>query len=194
MSARIAGPETKALEADRDVFTNQYQQHIDDLAAIMAETPAIAFEAAQPAIGDKEAKDQIAAIVAHFDATKAGALSEAQGVLGTAFDPEDKEARENLEASIAPAIERLRTAVELPSIARLSALSLTQPELDDIERLLDLMEREGGTLAALAEEPDRARREQFYTPRCRPGCTIINTLMMVHARSVFALWTAQLIP
>ncbi|MES3043993.1 ATP-binding protein [Sphingomonas faeni] len=162
MSTRITKTATPEIERQRVDIAERYHQAADDLAGIIVETPAIAFEGETPAVNDEKAAQRITELSAHFTALKATALSEAQDVLGDGFDPENKQARDDLEASIAPAIERLRTAGELPSIARLSALKVDAAEVADVVALLTQVEAEAVTLAQLATNPHHARRAQLY--------------------------------
>jgi hypothetical protein len=162
MAVRLRKTAAPDLESRRDGIAVQYRQALDDLAGVVSETPAIAFEGAAPAVDDTEAKDRIATIAAHFASLKATALSDAQNVLGNGFDPGDKQARDDLEGSIVPAIERLKTVVELPSIARLSALSVETPDVAVVVALLTQVEAEAATIAQLATDQDRARRVQLY--------------------------------
>ncbi|MFG1294060.1 AAA family ATPase [Xanthobacter versatilis] len=162
MAVRIRKTTTPDLETQRDLIAGQYQHAVDDLAAVMTETPAISFEGIAPAVADAQAEERIVAIAAHFVEMKAAALKDAQDVLGDVFDPENKQARDDLEASIVPAIERLRTVVELPSIAQLSSLSVDTADIAAVVELLAQVEAEAATLAQLATDPDRARRAQLY--------------------------------
>ena len=162
MAVRIRKTATPELESQRDGIAVQYQQAVDDLAAVIAETPSIAFEGEAPAVTDAQARDRIGAIGTHFVDLKAAALKNAQEVLGDGFDPENKQARDDLEASILPATERLKTAGELPSIARLSSLSADSDDVAAVVALLARVEAEAATIAQLASDPDRARRAQLY--------------------------------
>lgn len=162
MAVRIRKTATLELESQRDGIAVQYQQAAEDLAAVIAETPAIAFEGAAPAVTDAQARERIATIAAHFVDLKAAALKDAQDVLGESFDPESKQARDDLEASILPATERLKAAGELPSIARLSKLSVSTDDVSAVVALLARVEAEAATIAHLASDPDRARRAQLY--------------------------------
>ena len=161
-AVRIRKSTTPELKTQLDEIAAQYQQAIDDLAAVVAERPTIAFEGTAPAVCDSQVEDRIAAIAAHLVALKATALRDAQDVIGSGFDPENKQARDDLEASILPAIERLKTVVELPSIARLSAMSVDTDDVAAIVALLTQVEAEAATLAQLATDPDRARRAHLY--------------------------------
>ena len=162
MSVRIIKNAKPEIEKQRTEIAERYQQGVDDLNAIVAESPAIVFDSLIPAVDGGDSADRIASIAAHFFHTKAKALSEARDVLGDGFDPEDKKLRDNLEASIAPAIERLRTVGELPAIARFSALKVDADEIASVVSLLTRVKTEAATLAELTADPDRARRAQLY--------------------------------
>ncbi|WP_271619429.1 hypothetical protein [Bradyrhizobium sp. CCBAU 51745] len=99
----------------------------------------------------------------HFATLKSTALAKAREVLGEAFNPEDRRARDNLEASVRPAIEQLSKHIgELPSIARLSALSVSIDEASAVLSLLSQISAEAATLAELAVNPALAQRSQLY--------------------------------
>lgn len=162
MAGRVTKTATPELEKQRVEIAGRYQQAADDLAAILTETPSIAFEGDRPTIDAEGAQERIAEIAKHFVELKAKALSEAQEVLGTGFDAENKQARDDLEASIRPAIEGLKVIGELPSITRLSALKVDAAETAKVLELLAQVETEAATLSTLAADPDRARRAQLY--------------------------------
>lgn len=162
MAGRLAKTATPELEKQRVEIAGRYQQAADDLAAILTETPSIAFEGDRPTVDAEGAQERIAEIAKHFVELKAKALSEAQEVLGTGFDAENKQARDDLEASIRPAIEGLKVIGELPSITRLSALKVDAAETAKVVELLAQVEAEAATLSTLAADPDRARRAQLY--------------------------------
>ena len=162
MSLRIAKTATPEIEKQRVAIAGRYKQAVDDLTAILLETPTIVFDGAAPAVDGESAARRIADITHHFADLKAEALREARGVLGDGFDPESKQSRDDLEGSIGPAIERLRTVVELPSIARLSVLKVDTAAVATVAALLAQVEAEATTLAQLAADPDRARRAQLY--------------------------------
>jgi hypothetical protein len=77
-----------------------------------------------PTIDAVDAQQQLADIAHHFRAAKAAGLTTAQSVLGEDFDPQIKAARDDLERSIRPATEQLARVKDLPSISRLSGLSI----------------------------------------------------------------------
>ncbi len=162
MAVRLAKTEGVALEKQRLDIAGRYQQAFDDLAEILSETPTIAFEGEPPTVDAEGAKERVAKIAQHFAEVKAKALSEAQEVLGTGFDPENKQARDDLEASTRPAIEGLKSIGDLPSISRLSALKVDAIEVATIVALLAQIEAEAETLSSLAAHPDHARRAQLY--------------------------------
>jgi hypothetical protein len=162
MAVRIRKTAMPDLEGQQDGFSVHYQQAIDDLTAIIVDTPAIALDEAVPAVDDVDAADRINSMALTFTGLKAAALTGARSILGDGFDPEDKQHRDSLEANILPAIERLRTAVELPSIARLSRMSLEQGETASIFALLAQIEAQAMVLAQIADDPAFARRAQLY--------------------------------
>lgn len=162
MAARLAKTTSPDLERQRSGIADRYREAADDLAALVQETPTISFDGAAPAVDAVDAAVRVAAITVHFADLKAAALSEARGVLGAAFDPEDRRARDDLEASIRPAIEGLRRAGELPSIARLSALRIDGADRSAAEALLVRVRTEAATIEQLAAAPDHARRAQLY--------------------------------
>lgn len=162
MSARIRKSASPEIDKQRIDVAGRYQQAVDDLNNIIAYTPKLAFEGGTPTVGEESSADRIAQIAYHFADLKIKALSEARNVLGEDFNPENKPSRDNLEGSIGPAIERLRTAGELPSLARLSALKASAAEVATVVALLTQVDREAATLAQLAADPDRARRAQLY--------------------------------
>lgn len=152
-------PEIKKLHANH---AKHYHQAADDLTAIVIETPTIALKGVLPALDEPNFTNRISEIASHFIDLKTEALSEARGVLGDSFDPEDKKSRDNLEESIGPAIERLKTASELPSIARLVALKIRDDESAAVNNLLRLVEYQARILQQLATDPNLARRAQLY--------------------------------
>ena len=162
MSVRIRKTATPEIEQQRVDIAKRYQQAVDDLTAIVFETPAIAFKGTAPTVDEENAADRIAVIGGYFADLKAKALSEARDVLGDDFDPESKQSRDDLEGSIAPAIERLKAVGELPSIARLSRLKVDVATVATVVALLAQVEAEAATLALLAADPDQARRAQLY--------------------------------
>ncbi len=162
MAGRVAKTAAPELEKDRMKSAGYYQQAADDLTAILTETPSIAFEGDRPTVDAEGAQARIAEITKHFVELKAKALSEAREVLGTEFDAENKQARDDLEASIRPAIEGLKVIGELPSIVRLLALKLDPAETAKVVELLAEVEAQAATLSTLAADPDRARRAQLY--------------------------------
>lgn len=162
MSTRVTKIAMPEIEKQRIDIARRYQQTADDLTTIVGGTSTIAFEGTPPAVDEEISANRIAEIAGHFAALKANALTEARDVLGDGFDPESKQSRDNLELTIAPAIERLRTVGALPSVARLSTLKVNATEVAIVVALLTQIDAEAATLARLASDPDRARRAQLY--------------------------------
>jgi hypothetical protein len=161
-SDRIATRTIKDHESELAEISNLFDQASGDLNKTVVENASIAFEGTTPAIDSQECEDRLRAITTHFTELKATGLAEARSVLGAAFDPDDKAKRDNLEASIHPAIAQLTQVLQLPSIARLSALALDANGVVTVATLLNVITSEAQTLADLAANPSRARREQLY--------------------------------
>lgn len=159
---RIKKRTTKDIKEEIDRIGVRYSQHVADLASIVSESPDIAFAGDVPEIGSEDARQRLADIAGHFARAKADGLATAQNVLGTGFDPQQKKARDDLERSIRPAIEQLAQVGNLPSIARLSRLTIEAVQVVDVDRLFERIHAEAAKLAELAKSPDRARRAQLY--------------------------------
>jgi len=163
LSDRVAKKSTKDLETDVARIAAQYGQAAGDLKTAIDNYADMAFEGLAPGVVDENVQTRLEEISVHFVSMKATALSAASDVLGDGFDPEDKKARDDLEASIRPAIERLMKHIsDLPAIARLSALAIDDEGLATTIGLLSQIDGEAATLADLASNPDRARRAQLY--------------------------------
>ena len=162
MTERITKKAESDLMIELNGIAERFKQAADDLVTTMTETPAIAFDDDLVAVNADDAAQRVMDLAAHFADLKAQALGEAREVLGDEFDPEDKQSRDNLEASILPAIERLKNIGELTSVARLSALTVNSADTAKVASLLTLVESEAATLAEMAADPDRAKRAQLY--------------------------------
>lgn len=159
---RITKRTTREIEEEIARIGGQYAQHAADLASVVTENPDIAFAGDIPEIHAEDARQRLADIAEHFARAKADGLATAQSVLGAGFDPQQKTARDDLERSIRPAIEQLAQVGNLPSIARLSRLSLEAAQVADVDRWFKQVHAEAAKLAELAESPDRAKRAQLY--------------------------------
>lgn len=161
-SDRVAKRMTTELGTELKSIAERYTQAASDLANAVSEYPDMAFEGDAPLVNAEGVKQRLGEIADHFARMKAGVLADARDVLGEAFDPEQKAARDNLEASIRPAIEQLSHLGQLPAIARLSALSIDADGIATTTALFARIEAEAATLAELAANPNRARRAQLY--------------------------------
>ncbi|EGD59852.1 hypothetical protein Y88_2291 [Novosphingobium nitrogenifigens DSM 19370] len=159
---RITKRSTKEIEAEIDQIGDRYAQHVADLASVISENPDIGFAGDVPEINAEDAGQRLADIAIHFAQAKANGLATAQSVLGAGFDPQQKAARDDLERSIRPAIEQLAQVGNLPSIARLSRLSLEAAQVAAVDGWFEQVHAEAAKLAELAESPDRAKRAQLY--------------------------------
>lgn len=134
----------------------------EDLTRELGASPDLAFEGEIPAVSEVICPLRLDEIERHFTQRKAAGLGAAQKVLGEDFNPEDQASRDNLERSIHPAIVQLKQSGQLPSISRLSGLTLSDGVAARTRALLGKIASEGALLANLAESPERARREQLY--------------------------------
>lgn len=148
----IEDADARFLEARGDL-----QKQIDAYPDMAPSKPLPAPSAAP------DLERELAELEGHFNTLKADALSAAQTILGAAFDPADKNARDNLEASIGPAQGQLKSMGQLPSVGR----SRTLAEVNDagwqgIDGLVAQMRLEAADLAELAANPELGRRKQLY--------------------------------
>ncbi|MGE9007923.1 AAA family ATPase [Leptospira interrogans] len=99
----------------------------------------------------------------HFSALKSDALTAAQTILGSSFDPANKEARDDLEASIGPAQGQLKAMAQLPSVQRSRALrEVSEADWQAVDDLTSQIRDEAEILAELAATPELGRRKQLY--------------------------------
>jgi hypothetical protein len=159
---RVSKRTTKEIEEEIDRIGDRYSQHAVDLASVVSENLHIAFAGDVPEIGAENARQRLADMTVHFAQAKASGLATAQSVLGAGFDPQQKMARDDLERSIRPATEQLSQVGNLPSIARLSRLSLEAAQAADVDHWFAQVQAEAAKLAELAESPDHAKRAQLY--------------------------------
>lgn len=161
-ATRISTRRVKEIEAEIAQVAARYGESVDDLTRSLTENTDIAFAGEVPSIDDADAEQRLANIANHFADAKATGLATAKTVLGEGFDPLIKAARDDLERSIRPATEQLARVKDLPSISRLSGLSVEERQLVDISGWFAQIDREAAILAELADNPDRAKRSQLY--------------------------------
>lgn len=159
---RVSNRMRKELAASRSEIASRYAHAANDLKEAIAAYPDMVDSIPMPEMRDGDAGPRLQALSRHLAEKKAGALAEARKVLGAEFDPSLKESRDELEASIRPAIEQLRRITQLPSVARLAALTLDGDAVAAAMGMLARIRTEAATLAELAASPDRARRMQLY--------------------------------
>lgn len=148
----IADADARFLEPRGDL-----QKQIDEYLEMAPVEPLPEPSAAQ----DLEPK--LAALEDHFVTLKAKALTAAQAILGPGFDPGDKDARDNLEASIGPAQGQLKSMVQLPNVRRSRALTeLSSTDWQSVADLIVRMRAEAAVLAELSATPELGRRKQLY--------------------------------
>jgi len=162
LSDRIEKRSVPELEKLSEEIQNRYREPADDLARELAEYEAMALEEPAPSIHQADCKSRLETIYRRFADLKAAGLASAGEVLGTGFDPENKQSRDDLEKSIHPAIEQLNHVKELTAIAKLSALKIDDAGKETVRNLLAEIQSQAATLSKLALDPDRARRAQLY--------------------------------
>jgi hypothetical protein len=135
-----------------------------DLRKQIEEYPEMALAEPLPVPSEKPSLEQsLKNIEDHFNRLKEAALRSAQTILGIEFDPSDKQARSDLEASIGPAQGQLRAMAQLPSVRRARDLSeLTEANWQAVGKLIDDLRFEAAVLAELSTTPDIGRRKQLY--------------------------------
>lgn len=136
---------------------NDLQKQIDDFPE-MAPAEPLPHPSDAP-----DLEETLTSLEAHFSGLKTEALAAARTILGSGFDPSDKGARSNLEASIGPAIGQLKSMAQLPSVRRARGLSeLGSADWEVVDGLVTQLHTEATALAELSTTPDLAKRKQLY--------------------------------
>ncbi|WEA23944.1 MULTISPECIES: AAA family ATPase [Rhizobium] len=162
LSERIEKRSVPDLEALSAKVQTRYREPADDLARELLEYEAMALDEPVPSIHQADCKTRLETISKHFTDLKAAGLASATKVLGSDFDPENKQSRDDLEKSIHPAIEQLNHVKTLPAIAKLSALKMEDDDRETIRGLVAEVQAQAAMLSQLALDPNRARRAQLY--------------------------------
>lgn len=162
LSERIEKRSVPDLEKLSAKVQIQYREPADDLARELSEYEAMALDEPAPSINQADCKTRLETISKHFSDLKAVGLASATKVLGSDFDPENKQSRDDLEKSIHPAIEQLNYVKALPAIVKLSGLKMEDGDSEKIRGLLSQVQSQAAMLSQLALDPDRARRAQLY--------------------------------
>jgi hypothetical protein len=150
--SEIAAADARFLEARGDL-----QKQIDEYPKMVPPWPLPTPSAV------KELEQKLTDQESHFNALKAEALIAAQTIIGPGFDPADKNARDNLEASIGPAQGQLNTMGQLPNVRRsLALMELNEADWQGVDHLIALIRAEAAALAELATTPELGRRKQLY--------------------------------
>ncbi len=154
----------KDREQEIEVADARFLEARGDLQKQISEYPKMAPSEVLPVPSTaQDLERKLAALESHFDALKADALAAAQTILGSGFDPADKNARDNLEASIGPAQGQLKSLGQLPNVRRSRALTeLSEADWEGVDDLIARMRAEAGVLAELAAIPELGRRKQLY--------------------------------
>jgi hypothetical protein len=148
----IEDADARFLEARGDL-----QKQINEYPKMRPSDPLPAPSAAQ------DLEQKLAGLNDHFNSLKAEALTAAQMILGLGFNPADKNARDDLEASIGPAQGQLKSLGQLPNVRRSRALTeLSEADWQGVDDLIVRMRTEATALAELAATPALGRRKQLY--------------------------------
>src|SRR3546814_189422 len=122
----IADADDRFLEARGDL-QKQIDEYLEMAPPEPLPTPSSALDLEQ----------KLAGLEDHFNDLKAEALAAAQTILGPDFDPADKSARDDLEASIGPAQGQLKSMGQLPNVRRSRALTeLTDADWQGVDDLI----------------------------------------------------------
>ena len=142
----------------------RFNEAVSDLRSRVDEFPAMKPEGDYPSpSASSEVEKTIAKLLQHFNEKKSAALDAAKLVLGETFNPDDREARADLEDNIAAARGELAHIGQLDSAARLSALGkLPDADTRFATDLIERIEFEAAALSALLADPRLAARKQLY--------------------------------
>lgn len=160
---KLGGEFRKAREDEINTADAHFLEARLDLQKRIDEYPSMAPPEPLPIPSAPDLEQKISALQTHFETQKADALSAAQTILGLSFDPADKKTRDDLEASIGPAVGQLKSLAQLPNVRRSRALTeVTEAEWQRIDSLVAQIRSEATVLAELATTPKLARRRQLY--------------------------------
>jgi len=164
VSKKISADLTKSVTASISNTDESYTTVLAELQIKIDELPAIAPEAALPAISDDVGLEgELAGLNEHFESCKAKSFSDAVSILGEGFDANDQGQIKDLENMISPAIAKLNEIRELPSAHRLGVLAAVEEEgLVAAEAILTEICNEAAILSDLANSPETAQRNKLY--------------------------------
>lgn len=161
-SSKIGGAILAERQEELDRLEADFVLHRNDLSDRVEAFPAMRPPEALPAWRDTDAIDTLTSISAHFERLKAEGLADARSVLGSTFDPEDKDQRKDLEECVGPAIQQLRLVRTLPAIDQIGKLKLDDTSTEAVRGLLAELRAEARELDELAANPVLAKRTQLY--------------------------------
>jgi hypothetical protein len=144
----------------------QFLEARKKLSDIIQSNPSIDPKKELPNPGpDKSIESELTKLKDFFENLQSSALSEASTILGTAFNPEDRTAREDLGNNVGPALGLLDVSNirRLPSASRLAGLgALTPEEISSAEVVIESLKGEATEIAKLEIKPDVATRLRLY--------------------------------
>ncbi|UPJ69114.1 ATP-binding protein [Bradyrhizobium sp. 191] len=161
---RLSSELQKKREQEIDEVDRQFVEARNDLQKQIDAYPAMKpLDDLPGPSNDRALEMKLSRLEAHFNTLKANALTAAQSTLGMNFDPNEEDARNNLEASIGPALGQLKSMQQLPSVRRSRELSaLSEADWKLIDDLSAKIRNEATVLAELSATPDLGKRRQLY--------------------------------
>jgi len=161
---RIDGELRKAREQEIQSQNETFHRTTSDLQNLIDENPSLAPNDPLPSPeSGSSLENELIALQEHFVACKTKVFDDAKLVLGDHFDPSIRSSRDDLEASVGPALSQLSQISQLPSLSRLGALNkLTDDEIAAADQALERLFDEDAILQELTENPAVGRRKQLY--------------------------------
>jgi hypothetical protein len=160
---RLTGQFKRDRDAEIEDADSRFLEARGDLQKQIEEYPAMAPPELLPSPSAHDLERKLKGLEEHFNALKANGLTAAQTILGLGFNPANKEARNDLEASIGPAQGQLKSMGQLPNVRRSRAITeLSKTDWQLVDDLTARIRAEAAVLAELAASPELGRRKQLY--------------------------------
>ncbi len=163
-SEKLLGEFKRDREQEIEEADKRFLEARGDLQKQIDEYPVMAPSDPLPSpSADQNLEQKLVQLEEHFNALKADGLAAAQTILGHRFNPAEKEARNDLEASIGPAQGQLKSMAQLSSVRRARDLAdVSEADWKIVDELIVQIRAEAAALAELSETPDLASRKQLY--------------------------------
>ena len=162
--ARIDGESTKARQRDIAAADEAYGRAREDIVRLIAANSDLSTASPVSApSSDPALEGEVTLLVGQLAKLKADALRGAKEILGDSFNPEDKDARDDLIANVQPASSEVKQLGRLPSAKRLSELGrLEADQIGAARAQIARVLAEAEALAHLASNPSSAARARLY--------------------------------